>query len=501
MKNRKNILSIIILVLLSVLEFLIAMQVWQLNIVPFKYFLSMIAAVLLLDLLIARLLLSRIKRKKKPWRRVLGYVLSVLVVVGLFFASQALLKIQETMDAVTQTTEVSAVVELYVLKESSAESLEDIVDCQIAITESVDQENTKVTLDAMKTNMGKDIQCVSYDNIFSMVDALYEKEVDALLLNSAYVDIIPELENYMDFPERVKCIWQHDVHQVVETEVVEETEEQVETEESKEAPFVVYISGSDTRSKKLKTSRSDVNILAVVNPKTEQILLVNTPRDYYIGNPAGDGALDKLTHCGIYGVDCSMKALSILYDEEIKYYGQINFTGFEKLIDAVGGVDVYSEAAFTTPYGGFYVEKGMNHFNGKQALGFARDRYSLKSGDNARGQNQMKVIKAVIDQISAGNVITNYSEIMDSLQGMFATNISADRISELVKLQISEMIHWDVKSYAVTGKGDSQRTYSIPGANAYVMRPNQETVDLATALIDKVMAGEVVTDNDLINLQ
>lgn len=108
-----------------------------------------------------------------------------------------------------------------------------------------------------------------------------------------------------------------------------------------------------------------------------------------------------------------------------------------------------------------------------------------------------KLIDAVIDQISAGNVITNYSEIMDSLQGMFATNISADKISELVKLQISEMIHWDVKSYAVTGRGDSQRTYSIPGANAYVMRPNQETVDLATRLIDKVMADEVVTDADL----
>lgn len=462
MKSKKNRWSIIILVLLVVLQILIALQVWQLNIVPFKYFLLMIAAVLLLDLLIARLLLSRTKRKKKTWRRVLGYVLSVLVVVGLFFASQALSKIQETMDAVTQTTEVSAMVELYVLKESSAESLEDIVECQIAITESVDQENTKVTLDAMETGLGKDIQRVSYDNTFSMVDALYEKKVDALLLNSAYVDIIVELENYMDFPERVKCIWQHDVHQVVETEVVEEVGEQVETEDPKEAPFVVYISGSDTRSKKLKTSRSDVNILAVINPKTEQILLINTPRDYYIGNPAGGGALDKLTHCGIYGVDCSMEALSILYDEEIKYYGQINFTGFEKLIDAVGGVDVYSETAFVTHHGKHNILVGMNHLNGSEALGFARERYSMKDGDNGRGNNQIKVIKAVIDQISAGNVIANYSEIMDSLQGMFATNISADKISELVKLQISEMIHWDVKSYTVTGKGDSQRTK--PGA-------------------------------------
>ena len=109
----------------------------------------------------------------------------------------------------------------------------------------------------------------------------------------------------------------------------------------------------------------------------------------------------------------------------------------------------------------------------------------------------MKVIKAVIDQISAGNIITNYSEIMDSLQGMFSTNISSEKITSLVKLQLSDMIHWDVKSYAVTGRGDSAKTYSMPGMNAYVMRPNQETVDQAKMLIDKVMSNEILTDEDI----
>ena len=496
MKNKHSMISMTILVLLLLVEILITLQIWQLNIVPFKYFLFIGAAVILLDLLIANLLLSGTKNKK-AWHRAVGYILTVLIAAALVFVSRGISKIQETMDAVTQTTEVSAVVELYVLQKDDAEVLEDAADYQIAMTEGFDQENLKITLTAMENSLGKTVQSVNYDNVFAMVDALYAEEVDALLINSAYVDIITELENYMDFPERVKCIWQYDVHQIVETEAEENTEIQAAEDISEYAPFVVYISGSDTRSKKLKTSRSDVNILAVVNPATEQILLVNTPRDYYIGNPAGNGALDKLTHCGIYGVDCSMKALADLYDEEIRYYGQINFTGFEKLIDAIGGVDVYSEVAFTTSHGKYGIQKGMNHLNGKQALGFARDRYSLKSGDNARGQNQMKVIKAVVEQISAGNILTNYSEIMDSLQGMFATNISADKISGLAKLQLSEMIRWDVKSYAVTGRGDSQRTYSMPGANAYVMRPNQETVELAIELIDKVMAGEVLTDEDL----
>lgn len=498
MKKQKNMISTIILILLSILEIFIGLQIFQLNIIPLKYFLLIVIAVILLDLLIAILLFSGSKKNKKL-RRVLGYFLSALVVIALFLANHGIFKVKETMDAITQTTQVSAVLELYVLKDDVAESLDDMAGYKIAVTESVDFENTKIALDAMENSLGQSVQSVNYDNIFSMVDALYKKETDALLINSAYVDLITELENYTDFQERVKCIWEYDVHQIVETEVVKEVAKEVEEpaeEDSEYAPFVVYVSGSDTRSKKLKTSRSDVNILAVVNPKTEQILLVNTPRDYYIPNPAGNGALDKLTHCGIYGIDCSVQALSDLYDEEILYYGQINFTGFETLIDAIGGVDVYSDVAFEVPNEGCSYVQGWNHLNGSQALNFARERHALKGGDNARGQNQMKVIKSVIAQISAGNIITNYSEILDSLQGMFMTNISSEKISSLVKLQLSEMIHWDVKSYAVTGSGDSAKPYSL-GMNAYVMRPNQETVDHAKMLIDKVMSGEILADEDI----
>lgn len=489
-------ISGIMIVFLSILEIIIGFQIFQLNIVPSKYFLLIVIAVILLDLLIGKFLFSKSKKNRKLYH-VLGYALALIVGVALFFVSQGISKVQETMEAVTQTTQISAVFELYVLNDNPAEMLEDVADDKIAVTESIDSENLQRTVDVMEKTLGNEVSVVCYDNLFSGIDALYKKETGALLLNSAYVDLLIELENYADFQERVKCIWEYDIHQIVEEKIEDIPEESVVEQNSEDAPFAVYISGSDTQSKKLKTSRSDVNILAVVNPKTEQVLLINTPRDYYIPNPVGNGMLDKLTHCGIYGIDCSIKALSDLYDEKILYYGQINFTGFETLIDAIGGVNVYSDVAFSLPNAGCSYKQGWNHLNGVQALNFSRERHVLKGGDNARGQNQMRVIKAVIDQISAGNIITNYSEIMDSLQGMFATNIPTEKISSLVKLQISEMIDWDVKSYAVTGVGDSAKTYSIPGMNAYVMRPNQETVDLAIELIDKVMAGEVLTDEDL----
>ena len=483
------------MVLLSLLEILIGMQIWQLNIVPFKYFLFIGAAIILLDLLIANLLLS-VKKKKKAWHRVLGYILAVFIVAVLFFVSQGISKIQETMDAVTQTTEVSAVVELYVLQKDGAEVLEDAADYQIAMTEGIDQENLKITLTAMENSFGKTVQSVNYDNVFAMVDGLYAEEVDALLINSAYVDIITELENYMDFPERVKCIWQYDVHQIVETEAEEENAEiQVVEDSSEYAPFVVYISGSDTRSKKLKTSRSDVNILAVVNPATEQMLLVNTPRDYYIEFPGvTGGAKDKLTHAGIYGVDVSMTALGALYDIDPEYYVRVNFTSLVEMVDALGGVDVYSEYAFTTKEDGMVVSKGLNHFNGEQALEFCRERKNLPGGDFQRGKNQQAVITAMIQKVISPAILLGAGDIMESLAGNVDTNMSQSQIAELIKEQLNEPVSWDVTSMAAEGTGGSKQCYSMPGRTLYVTHPDYESVDEIKEAIGRVRAGETLKE-------
>ena len=262
-------------------------------------------------------------------------------------------------------------------------------------------------------------------------------------------------------------------------------------------PFVVYLSGSDTRNEKLTTSNSDVNVLVIINPKTKQILLLNTPRDYYIPNPAGNGKLDKLTHCGIYGIDCSINALSDLYDVTVNYYGQINFTGFETLIDAIGGITVESETAFTTLNGHFPIQKGMNKLNGAEALGFVRERYAFQTGDNQRGKNQMKVITAVIDKLSAGTIIMHYNSILDSLQGMFVTNFSGTEISDLVRMQLGDGADWNVKSFAVTGANGSEITYSIPGSRVSVMYPDDELVARAASLVDRVIAGDELEDEDV----
>ena len=94
------------------------------------------------------------------------------------------------------------------------------------------------------------------------------------------------------------------------------------------------------------SSRSDVNIVATINTETKQILLVSTPRDYFVPLSISNGAKDKLTHAGIYGIDVCMDTLGMLYDEDIHYYFRVNFGGFTKIIDALGCIDVDSDYEF-----------------------------------------------------------------------------------------------------------------------------------------------------------
>ena len=350
----------------------------------------------------------------------------------------------------------------------------------------------------IEKDSGSAPQVTGYATAAELADALLGDQVDAVIMNGASIALLIEEEDYETFLDQVRILYSvsYDTLDGKDTSATESTDPIDPEKNVTNTPFVVYVSGSDTRSSVLDVSRSDVNILMVVNPLTKQVLLLNTPRDYYVGNPAGDGALDKLTHCGLYGVDCSMEALEGLYGADIKYYGQINFTGFETLIDAIGGITVYSDQSFTAR--DTYIQKGENTLNGTQALDFSRERYHVSGGDNGRGKNQMKVITAVIKKMTTGTtVISNYSAIMSSLEGMFSTNLPTSDISMLVKMQLNDLATWDVFSFAVTGTGGSEKTYSAPGHTAYVMYPNEESVEYASGLIKKIMSGELLTEEDM----
>lgn len=246
-------------------------------------------------------------------------------------------------------------------------------------------------------------------------------------------------------------------------------------------PFNIYISGIDVYGSITKESRSDVNLIATINPLTHKILITTTPRDYYVVIPGVSGEQrDKLTHAGTYGVNTSMATLENLYDTEIPFYIRVNFTSVEEIVDVMGGVDVESEIAFTTSKAAgkvVNVKKGMNHFNGKQALAFVRERKAFATGDNQRGKNQQALLTALIKKAMSPTILFQANSMINSVAGNAETNLSETQIKSLIRMQIREMEEWDIESVAAEGDDSGkQYCYSYSGSPLYVTVPYESSV-------------------------
>ena len=255
--------------------------------------------------------------------------------------------------------------------------------------------------------------------------------------------------------------------------------------------FTVYISGIDNRGALIARSRSDVNILASINTATKQVALISTPRDFYVPLSISGGARDKLTHAGIYGVEVCMDTMEMLYNVNVDYYFRVNFGGFEEIIDALGGVTVYSENSFSTTNYSF--SAGDNYMDGPMALEFVRERHAFASGDRQRGKNQMAVIRAVINKALSPDILMNYSSMLSAVEGSFETSVPYDTISAIVRDQLDKGGEWNIVSYSVDGYGDSQIPYSM-SQYAYVMVPYEDTVETAKNLIYQVYTGQTVSE-------
>lgn len=470
---------------------------------PPGYLIAVIALLLIMLFLVYLLtMLMRPKRKKNGDRvytkRNVGYVLSACVIIFCLLGTMMLSKLIGTLSGMSKNQVVLETTAIYVMADNPAESIEDAKNYTFGHLIGIDEENTNKVFEDLEKTYGSSPVKQGYESPEELAAALYSGEAGAIVLNVVYEDILDDIPEFAEFKTDTRIL----LEKTIEVEVV--IEENVEAVENIESDaFVVYISGNDARTEGLTRGRSDVNILGIVNPTTKQILLVNTPRDYYVEVSIAPGKYDKLTHCGIHGVQCSMDTLSNLYGVKVNYFGQVNFNGFKRLVDAVGGVTVKVDKSFTStpnssPDGITYNFKaGKMELNGDKALVYARERKAFAEGDLARGRHQMAVIKALIKKMSSGSILTHYNKVLDSVGGMCATNVSSDEMAELVKMQLEDGAEWNIQTYAVTGGNAKKTTYTSPTSKRYVMTQDKEKVAKAKSLIKKVMDGEILTEDDV----
>lgn len=446
------ILSIIFLILLVTLKIL-----------PLKYILPIIGIFLVINLVIFLLL-------KFTNSKIIKFI-SILGCLGLGYGVYSLFNTSDILSNMTidyKTNNYSVIVN----KSSDYQELKDLTNKSIGYL--IDDKDVLDKLDI-------EYEAKDYDDVNKMIDDLFAEEIDGVILDQSYIDMLSEDDSTIpDFKDKIRVIYEFKVN----TKVIDISKDVNTTKET----FIIYLSGIDTYGQVASVSRTDANMLIVVNPKTKQILMLSIPRDYYV-DLYGKNSKDKLTHSGIYGIDTTVKSVENLLDIDINYYYKINFTSLINIVDSLDGVDVYSKYTFTSK-DGYNYQKGYNHVNGKQALSFARERKSFAAGDRVRNMNQQALVEALFRKCTSTSVITKYNKLLNSLKSSFITNMPYDRLTALVRKQLDDNSKWNISSYGLDGSNAREYTYSYKSTKLYVMIPDENTINKAKELINDVANGK-----------
>lgn len=468
--KKTTIVSRIILVIYLILSLIMLGTVISMNILPVKYLVPLLIGYIVITVLFG---LIAFKNNFRNWIKIAVDLIFVILIAissfGLYYLNSTFDMLDDIKDKNYQLVDYY----ILVLKDSEMQNISDLEEHKLGVYESADKTYEKAL---KKLDKKVETKKEEYSSYLSEAEALINKEADAIFTSAVNYNVLNE--DVEGFEDNVRILGKISIK--IESNVVVK-----EVDVTKE-PFNIYISGNDIYGNIASVSRSDVNIIATVNPNTHKILLTSIPRDFYVQLHGTSGYKDKLTHAGVYGIDMSVKTIEDLLDIDINYYMRVNFTSLIKMVDAIDGVDVESDYSFTAITGDKFV-KGINHLDGKKALAFSRERKAFSDGDRQRGKNQQKVLTAILNKmLSSTTLITKYTDILDSLGGSFQTNMPTSKIYNLVNMQLDKMPAWTFESYNLDGKGNSSFTYTYPNQKLYVMEPDINTVNEAKTKIEEV---------------
>lgn len=465
----------VLLILFALLAGIASYTMYAHNILAFRHVNVIYTAVLVVVFLVC--LLLTLFKKGKHLVTVLLVLFSIVVGVSLF-AFKSLVDVADNINKTASYSEIE--MKVVVLANSSISDVSELTNVQAPT--SADESNINALIANIKSEKGVELTVDPVDSYQSAYENLINGSSQAMVLNSSYSSLL-EL-SYNDYESNLKTIYTYKIKKTIE-DTAKTTDKNV---------FNIYISGIDTSGAVSTVSRSDVNLILTVNMNTHKILMTTTPRDSYVRIPDGGAdQYDKLTHAGIYGIETSVKTLENLYDIPINYYARLNFTSFVKLINALGGVTVYNDQAFTSLHGNYNFGVGnINLTSGEEALGFVRERYSLEHGDYDRGNNQLKVIQAIVEKLTSFQSVSNYSDVISTLQDSIQTNMPLNTMMSLVNEQLDSGKTFIFSSQEVTGTGSTGQltSYAMPNASLYMIQLDDASVAKASQAIKNVMEGK-----------
>lgn len=462
----------IVLIVVSIITLIMTNS---LGILPLKFMLPLSVILIVIDIVLIKFLFVR------NYKRVISSVVSVILIIIMCYV---------TIHEITTLNFLSKLgfnhykivnYEVVVLNDSDYNKIEDLKKEKIGILNTTENDYNEA-IKELEKKIGYESE--KYSNYDDLRDNLLDNEVEAILIEQSTDNILREEDE--EYSEKTKVVYTFEVK--IEVEDISKKVDITKT------PFNIYITGIDTYGSISTASRSDVNIVVSVNPKTNEVMLTSIPRDYYV-KLHSKKENDKLTHAGIYGVEESVTTIEDLLNIDINYYVKVNFTSLIDIVDAIDGITVNSNYEFKTgvydsntrPYS---FKKGKNELNGKEALAFARERKAFTGGDRVRNENQQIVLKAIVDKVLSPTILTKYNSLLSSLEDAFVTNMDDSQITSFIKKQLDDNADWNISNYVLEGTDSSDYTYSYKSGKSYVMVPDDESVNTAISKINDVLNNE-----------
>lgn len=495
-----TIFAIVLSIVLVATAGIMVYEILKLEILPSNILLPVILVIILFSLIL--LLLINFCAHGLATKIIFSFLV-ILISVAYGLGDYYLYSTASTLNIVTeQAAKSKNTVSLIVMAESPKTDVQDINGSKIGVLTNINKEGTKKSLnDISKQNIGYSTE--KFDNVPAMLQALYEGQVDTIILNEAYRSNVSEIENYENFNNETKVI-----HQTVY--YTKEANNSLAVSDITSKPFTILITGNDSFGALDEVSRSDVNMIVTINPLTSTILMTSIPRDAFVTEVCDDyacnyGVEDKLTHTGIYGADTTKDTLENLLDIDINYIFRVNFSSMIDIVDALGGIDI--DVAEGMAVSRFYsdstlegVHEGQNHLNGKRALAYSRERKAYLDGDVQRARNQQQVLQAMFKKASSPEIITKYSNILKAVGKAFDTNMTTKEITSFIKYQLQANPAWKFEQYVLKGENTLKVSPEL-GMEVSAVELYAYSIQTASEKIQAVLDGKssdtIETEEDI----
>lgn len=428
--------------------FLLAVTVWAdyaiyiTGAVPFKWRLSAIAIISIIALLCIVLTI-----KKMPnWAKWVRRVICLLLTIALGFGSLYITKVSNFTKNITDVKDATENISVVVKNDSSIKKITQLKNQKVGMNTLADNSNANYVKKKLDSKV-KNIEYVKDNNYIDLANALLNDEIDALIISDSYINSASIEDSVPGFSAQLKKLKTYER----KTGSADSLAGNSGLDLTKES-FSVLISGMDDTGSPNHNSRSDVNMLVLVNPKTKMVQMISFPRDAYLPNPALNNGNDKLTHTGNDGVENTLAAIENVVGFDIDFYAKVNFTSLLEIVDTLGGVTVDVPYSFTEQNSErvldtISVEKGEQVLDGEQALAFARHRYD-GVGDVGRTKAQQLVLSAIIQKALKSSP-TTLANLLDIAPKYMVTNITNSQLEHFIAYQLENMGHWVTLNYSL----------------------------------------------------